>query len=80
MLKMSESKIVNSTVGEARILQSPSNGNNRIGKISESAKLGRGTTPRLRGMVTSLPPVGGFSRLGKVRDAIAAGSRTALAI
>lgn len=77
---MSESKIVNSTVGEARILQTPSNGNNRIGKISESAKLSRATTPRLRGMVMSLPLVGDFARLGKVRDAIAAGFQTALEI
>jgi DNA-binding IclR family transcriptional regulator len=44
---MSESKIVNSIVRAAYILQALSNGNSRIGKISESVKLSKGTTHRL---------------------------------
>jgi DNA-binding IclR family transcriptional regulator len=44
---MSESKIVNSIVRAAHILQTLSNGNSRIGKISESVKLSKGTTHRL---------------------------------
>lgn len=44
---MSESKIVNSIVRAALILQALSNGNSRLGKISESVKLSKGTTHRL---------------------------------
>jgi DNA-binding IclR family transcriptional regulator len=44
---MSESKIVNSIVRAALILQTLSNGNSRIGKISENVKLSKGTTHRL---------------------------------
>jgi DNA-binding IclR family transcriptional regulator len=45
--KMSEPKIVNSVVRAALILQTLSSGNSRIGKISESVKLSKGTTHRL---------------------------------
>ena len=44
---MSESKTVNSIVRAALILQTLSQGNSRIGKISESARLSKGTTHRL---------------------------------
>jgi len=44
---MSEPKIVNSIVRAALILQTLSNGNSRIGKISESVNLSKGTTHRL---------------------------------
>ena len=45
--KMSESKIVNSVVRAALILQTLSRGKSRIGKISESVKLSKATTHRL---------------------------------
>jgi len=45
--KMSKPKIVNSIVRAALILKTLSNGNSRIGKISESVKLSKGTTHRL---------------------------------
>ena len=45
--KMSEPKIVNLIVRAARILQTLSNGNSRIGKISASVKFSKGTTHRL---------------------------------
>ena len=44
---MGKSKIVNSIVRAALILQSISNGNSRIGKISENLNLSKGTTHRL---------------------------------
>lgn len=44
---MSESKIVNSVVRAARILQTMSNGNSRIGKISQNVHLSKATTHRL---------------------------------
>jgi DNA-binding IclR family transcriptional regulator len=44
---MGGSKIVNSIVRAALILQSISNGNSRIGKISEGLNLSKGTTHRL---------------------------------
>jgi len=44
---MSESKIVNSVVRAALILQTMSNGNSRIGKISQSVNLSKATTHRL---------------------------------
>lgn len=44
---MGKSKIVNSVVRAALILKSISNGNSRIGKISESLNLSKGTTHRL---------------------------------
>ena len=83
--KMSEPKIVNLIVRAARILQTLSNGNSRIGKISEVV-LAVGMKPvdrmanELKGMVTSLHVIGDCARLGKVRDAIAAGYRAALEI
>jgi DNA-binding IclR family transcriptional regulator len=45
--KMGESKIVNSVVRAALILQTLSRGKSRIGKISESVKLSKATTHRL---------------------------------
>ena len=44
---MSEPKIVNSIVRAALILQTLSNGNSRIGKISQRLNLSKGTTHRL---------------------------------
>ena len=45
--KMGESKIVNSVIRAAHILQSMANGNSRIGKISQSVNLSKATTHRL---------------------------------